>query len=600
MLIKIGNLLRGNLLRSNLLRSNLFRHTSACFSACLMAGSIVGGQLKLQVTSAQGAPLHRITAGTPCLVEIVVPGDLEVQQPPTIAGIAAPQIIQQRQSTQIYVSNGRQHQQKTTGYLVNFTTPGTFTIGPARIVTSQGTFSSNETTITVDEKSVSTSNSDSVWATWVIKPQPLFVGQPVAYQIRFYFTNPEINQVLLAPFSIEHARLSPQVTTEQGTQTIGATTYSSIEWHGWFTPEEPGSLVLPQVAIEYAHPEERDEEQRHSWINFMTMFGSMLTREQQYVAPKKITIKPIPPFKGTVLGVGTIEQVYFTVDPHTIKQHEPLTCTLRIIGTFDEQAMTAPQLTLPDSLKSYPPESSSTGSLPHVTKTFSYIFQGTQAGTFQIPPQKFTFFNPETERFRSFTTPAIPITITPAPATASYIPTNSAISQKQSPELIATTSPQVTTTTQQQQTPLVLPFWLLYLLWCMPPFWKCMGPSLRRWERRWHTYVGSRYEIYRTKKMLNSLLTSEQIHQFWQEFLRLTCKLTNLSLTSGIDPTLIAVLTDRHITTEELAQWKTFWKKAMTATFFVADQQSVQELRNEMHEIIQIMKTYCVEKPWHR
>jgi hypothetical protein len=91
--------------------------------ALLSVGYAVFAQaadMQLRVVSDRGTPITRIAAGSPCKVELIIPGAVTLRNKPIIPGLDPSQIIREQESMQMQIGNGINRHDRTISYLVSF------------------------------------------------------------------------------------------------------------------------------------------------------------------------------------------------------------------------------------------------------------------------------------------------------------------------------------------------------------------------------------------------------------------------------------------------------------------------------------------------
>lgn len=583
------------------------------------------GAVKLQVVSSQGTELSSVVAGAPFLVEVVVMGNAHVIGKPTITGLTQDQIVSERSSTQMFITNGQQRSEQHLGYLVQFAKPGSYTLGPARIETDQGTLTSDTLTITVrDAPKESTKQHQAAFARWKIAKEKLVIGETVPYSLRLYYTDPKTAQVGLQGTDQYEHLIFTQEQPRQTTEKIGSVTYSVIELPGRVTPTQAGELTLPRALFTYTQPD-GDDQQQEPWgsqsatirsATVMSMFGGFVERKQAMANPLSFTVEPIPQAQHPVHGVGKIDKVTLTVDATKAKQGDPITCTLTIKGTFEPTLIKTPELTVPEALRVYPSSTKDTGAYPTLTKTCEYILQSTQAGKITIPSQKFFFFNPQTHKFQTFTTKAISLTITPNPQAqleqarleqerpeppaqqandknTGEVENSSTPILSQSPEKIPIQ--EITIAWEAWWVP---PLWLFLCLLIVPVIWRLRRDYFTRCYQRYKTYRKQKVCIKQSRRALAKALTEKNPLLLWQT-LHTVARTLLPAAQSWTDQAVLDYLAAHGWQSTELTMWQSLWERSSQATFFATNERDLAELTTISTTLITRLEQTLVEKRWH-
>lgn len=124
-----------------------------------------------------------------------------------------------------------------------------------------------------------------------------------------------------------------------------------------------------------------------------------------------VTILPLPNPKpvGYTGAVGHFK-VTQTVTPAQLRTYAPATLTYQVSGVGNIKYIKAPVITFPKEFDTYDPQTKintgAAGGDVSGTVTFTYQFIPQYVGTFKIPEGKFTYFNPETDKYETITIPA--------------------------------------------------------------------------------------------------------------------------------------------------------------------------------------------------
>jgi len=507
------------------------------FIACVTTIAAQNNTLQLRIASERASSIQQAYAGVPFFVEVVATGNFELPQRLTIAGLKQNNILHQQQSTQMSVVNGVRSQEKKLSYLVRFDHPQQIQLGPLEVVTAQGTVRSNVLDLTVQDASQYNPAQDEQqvnfvankgqrgaknvqqadeFAMWSIEKKGVYVGQAIPYKLRFYYTDPDITGVAIAPITIPKARMVPDPQVHRGTEVRNKVSYQFLEWSGVIYPQQAGALVLPRVVFEYTKPQASDH--ISSWGNVMGLLSGFLSREQRIAESVRVTIKPLPVYHGssTVMGVGTISHIDFTMPVQKGAQGDPLVGTLVIDGNFDTQALTAPSLIMPqedgkDIFKVYSSQARAQGTFPKFTQTFEYIIQGLQTGNWQIPDQAFTFFNPDLEEYQTFTTPSYAVEITPG-----KLPV--AKPEEVEAEEMADCNPMVDATVHAVQLPWTrktIPFVWFVLGLLAPLLWLVFGSVVLAYIYSWGRYFSQLYRLRQLRYILRKAVNREDFYGFY-------------------------------------------------------------------------------------
>jgi len=524
-------------------------------------------QIQLRIVSEQGRPIQRIPVGAPCMLEVIIPGSVTIQKRPVIAGIDRSQIIREQESMQMYIRNGVTMQERTISYLVSFPEVGTVHIGPARVETSQGELVSSPVTLEVQE--TSPQQTPQVRAELQLAKTSAYISEAIPYTIKFYYSEDAVGRVGLQQFYVADCKIVQSDAVCKNTFEKNNVHYTSLEWSGIIYPQKAGRITIPRIYFEYT--ESASHAQQHQWAQFMHVMGGFFSRKQQNTEPVTLHVQQLPTTTEQVVGVGTIADVAMTCSSTALTQGESLTCQVRIEGAFDPDALQVPPLQVPDTVRVYPSQTQSSGTYPHTTKTYEYIVQALDAGSLEIPAQRYCFFDPQSERYTFFTTAPHKLYVIPAVHAPEELTQDS--EKSEDPEVLAQTATGTAEQSAPDYVPLPLRRFLLLLL--LPVVWVC----IRKYIYGWYATAQTKRERTRIMRMVRRDLHGAVEHNNPYAFL----KSWNM-FEQTIDPT-------HYLKEDELVAWYALQDKLSEAAFFAANKQQLQQLLQHAETILNTIES---------
>jgi hypothetical protein len=562
--------------------------------------------IRLRVVSPQGIELKKVQVGMPCLVEVVLPGSVQLKQQLVIPGLDPHNIVRQQESSQLYVHNGVQRHEKTIGYMVTFSESGSFQLGPVRCDTMQGILTSQAVNLMVEPASEKKSEKLAAFAEWRLENNSAYVGQAVPFSLNFYYNDESITNVGPVPFKLPDFQLAVHEAGVGSIECRDGISYRVLMWRGVLYPKKTGKLVLPAVTFEYLEPQE-SMDQRSVWMQFMQMVGSTLTQKRLQSSQKVIEAKPLPAHSGPVAGVGAITQLEASISATQAEAGKPLVYTLTLAGDGDLESVDAPILQVPEAFKVYSSRVDKGGN--GQIKKWEYIVQGLRAGSWTIPAQQLTFFNPQRERYETFSTKPMAVEISGEIRGENIDPELEVESEKEEfseqGKNIAMPAPSTelginSATSPHPSTPLrmsegwELPlswFWF-FILMVTPIFIRLQRARLSNGWRAWHTYFKNYMLIKRVSKKIATLSAYEQLKQIQQLY-------EQVIRSNGVAPTDRSVLARLElcgISHEHLQAWVNSWDSLTAAAFSANNKPNV-----EAAKVIMNMLAMCVRRPsWRR
>ena len=278
---------------------------------------------------------------------------------------------------------------------------GTFTIGAATVVTTNGqTLRSKPFSIRVvaPQSSAVPRGNEDIFVAGEFSSPTAFAGQQVKYRIKvFTRLNVEGFDILELPrFDGFYAREMKRFDTRVQYQTIKGKKYAVRVLHEVaLFPQAPGEISVGATRLRF-------EVQKEGAPS--TIFGPATTPMLLQTAPVKLKVKDLPlPEPASFAGVVGQYQAKFTLDRDTLSTDDALTLLVEIEGTGDARRLQPLNFSLPDGLETFDPkvreeeEYESVDRAMH-RKVFEYIIMPKKAGSYSLSPE-LVFFDPDSNRY---------------------------------------------------------------------------------------------------------------------------------------------------------------------------------------------------------
>ena len=311
-------------------------------------------------------------------------------------------------------------------YQARIDTIGSHTIGPA--VTSVGGISAQSAPLRIKvgkelvlrDNDAQLENDKELFLHLSSNGQRVVVGQQAEGTLTFYYAIPVINIQELTDPSVEGFVCKNRTTPEQGIESINGKQYQYMTWHWQLPTNKPGDLVVPSCTAEVAVQPIRDSFNRYSALFFM---GAELKR--LHSNSLTLHIDPLPPYNGVVDAVGQFQHFTAHLNQVTAREGDGIVLTLAIEGATDLDKLNIALQEVPHVFKSYSSkqhvENKKSGS-QMAKKTFEFIMQGMEPGTWEIPAQKFTFYDIKLHKYTTLKTKPLTIKIVAQMQTKKYVP----------------------------------------------------------------------------------------------------------------------------------------------------------------------------------
>lgn len=362
-----------------------------------------------------------------------------------LPGIENFSVIGQRTSTSVQMINGAVTSNVQTFMTLQPTKEGSFTLGPATIRHEGKSISSASAPITVSKNvqiqqqtapshhmqqgtPTQPGGQTSVFCKISADQRNVVIGQPITFSITIGTKGPIMELAGEKPqfqgFIVKEIK-QPQISQT----TVNGQTYRVQENKFVLIPLQEGTHTIEPVKIVYSAPVQRQQRGRGFFDDdlFSSFFGSQVERKQIASNDLKISVGQLPAYKGTIDGIGSFSSYTAAISKHDASVNEPLTLSITIAGKGNLDQIATPKLVLPATFKYYESKSTTDEDLTQEyrggKKTFEFIVQASQTGSWQIPPQEFTFYDIATKTFKKLASTALSITVKPAEQNATTVRT---------------------------------------------------------------------------------------------------------------------------------------------------------------------------------
>ncbi len=346
----------------------------------------------------------------------------------------------QSTSSSIQIINGR----RTSSYTITYTFylqatgAGKFTIPPAKVVVEKKEYTSGAVEVEVvggegATQSGSTATqeggtgtqqaqdpdlSEELFVRLIIDKKNIYRGEPVIATIKLYtrlqiagFGESEMPD--FAGFWTEEIEAPTQLNLVR--ENVGGRIYNSAMIRKVILfPQKSGELTISPFRLE-TYVRQQVSRPRSPFDDF---FGSNYTNVMKPLAsrPVKITVRDLPEgapggFSG---AVGKLA-VKAEIDKTEALTNDAITYKLSISGTGNVQLLDVPHINFPPDFETYDPkvrtntDNSDRGQSG--SKTFEYLLIPRHAGKFRIAPVSFSYFDLQSGRYKTVSTPEFNLTI---------------------------------------------------------------------------------------------------------------------------------------------------------------------------------------------
>ena len=211
-----------------------------------------------------------------------------------------------------------------------------------------------------------------------------------------------------------------KVTAEKKTVTLHGKTYGVLSFQRILTPIAAGVYTLDptflrvEVVTGYQAPRKRTRfffKEYFDWA-FDDFFGKRPLTETVVARsePMVLSVKPLPEENKPATFSGGVGHFDFqaTAEPTTVQAGEPVTVTMKVVGTGNFRDIRFPDFPELPAFKTYAPETRTESNFTEEglfvgEKVFGKVLVGRREGAYEIPPLSFSYFDPEAETYKTVT-----------------------------------------------------------------------------------------------------------------------------------------------------------------------------------------------------
>jgi len=554
------------------------------FSILAVCANIFAG-VSLKVRDTNGGAIEQVAAGQPFQIEVVITDMHGNPSVPTLDHDT--RVHSQRTGKRTSIINGRSTHTFT--YHAQTDEPGSYRIGPASVSVGSTRYTADPISVTVGDRTVATKKQPGygdVELYLVTDKKEAVIGEKITCALRLYADDTSIGvsqaigQPKLKEFTVSQVGTPRARQDERGER--------CIEWRWTIYPRTSGTYTIPAHSIDYEAPVYHED----FWWGVRSILGPRMERKRAYSNSAQLSIEPLPAEAQDAQAVGSFDSMVATITPAVAKRGEGMVLSIEISGDegFD-QIEQFPLTSMPDDLRCYESNTSTQytdGDCIAGSRTFEYVVQGVEPGSWTIPEQTLTYFDTQTYRRKQLHTTPLSVTVTPGTA-----PPPRATSSPHTPE-----PTDVSANNEgnrpfcaidedgpwQKSSPIQLPWLLFFVLLALPVGWLLyvvIDSMWRDYYRRNEKNIRARraFATARTRLKQGSPLTTTY-HILRQCIAERTGTKEQTLTNDEIEQLLIqAGLSD-----EQLLAWHEFFHQCAQQAFGAPSEAETTRIRQQAHE----------------
>ncbi len=332
-------------------------------------------------------------------------------------------LVGPNQSLQSTMTNQGFQTTMKVSYTIRPKSLGSFTLSPARVMVGGVPHQSNSISIEVVEGKTQTEDPNDPevlvkklsWMKALLSRTEVYVGEPIGVNYKLYSktgvssprfeSEPNFKGFIAENIDIERVEQKREFIDNE--QVLTAVVRSFLLF-----PQQPGNYEAQNIPVTI--PTNVQVQRRDSWFGSVTQ--RVDNKTQIYIPP--IKVKPLPVSGRPDDFSGGVGRFTLSIDANrtTLDPDQSLTVTVTLNGEGNLRLLDIPTLELPSVFEAYDPRTRSNLRVQNGTlkgsKVAEYLLIPRYSGTFEIPPLRFSYFDPKSKQYKELTTEPLRIEVT--------------------------------------------------------------------------------------------------------------------------------------------------------------------------------------------
>jgi hypothetical protein len=338
------------------------------------------------------------------------------------------------QSTSMQIINGVSSSSLTLSYILMPNTTGAFTIGSASIQYEDKTFTTNPIKVTIvkgSQKPKTDSGNEisneeiakNLFIRATIDKNKVFLGEQVTVTYKLYTRLNIASQMSVDKLPQYQGFWAEELETARNIsftrEVIDGQQYSvGLLKRAALFPNQAGKLEVTPFELSIPIQVQKKKNPNNVWDDF---FGDPFGRAEivEYQAKSnllKVDVLPLPEDNKPASFRGAVGRFDFsaTLDKQKTKTNEPINLKFEISGTGNIKLLELPPFELPNGFEKYDPkvdEQIDRGGKISGEKKAEYLLIPRVAGTREISPIEFSYFDPEKKSYQTIKSKSFSVNI---------------------------------------------------------------------------------------------------------------------------------------------------------------------------------------------
>lgn len=322
-------------------------------------------------------------------------------------------VVSQGTSSSVQIINTRMTRETSHNYLLLPKTKGDLTIPSLSVTVDGKRYETQPITIKImsDQQASEAGVSRDIWVESQLSQADPFVGQQITYTFRF-FNAVNVSDAKFQPPEFTGFKAKEIEKRSSFRKIINGREFLVTEVYFLLTPLKAGAVTIEpaQLQVGVVKPDQR--RRRSAFDDFFNdpffRSGQVVMRQLQ-TEPLELQIRPLPPISPDRRFSGLVGQFELAAEMEKtdLRVGDSATLTVAVQGRGNLMDAEAPRLQHGDDFKSYddsPQEEITTGrDGTSGRKLFRTALVPMKTGRFQLPPVQLTYFDTQSEAYRTLT-----------------------------------------------------------------------------------------------------------------------------------------------------------------------------------------------------
>lgn len=309
-------------------------------------------------------------------------------------------------ATQVSIVNGQVSARISHRYALTARKAGRFTIGPVQVEHEGQTFRTNAINVDVSAQARApagrsfAAGDEELRLTVTPAKERVYVGERVSLTLKLYVGNVHVDQLQYPEIPGEGFSLEKYDEPQRRHEIVGQKRYQVLEFHTVLTPLRAGDLQIGPAMMAMNVVRSRGRGGTFDDPFFDQFFGRRQALEVT-ADPVTLTVLPLPSEGRPADFSGAVGEFRFALEakPTELAAGDPITLRIEIDGQGNLESLVPPAIAADDRFRMYDPTELKVEQRPG-RRVFEQVVIPREAGLTELPPVRFTYFDPNAASYR--------------------------------------------------------------------------------------------------------------------------------------------------------------------------------------------------------